>query len=341
MRNELITFTDPKSPVSEMFRTLRTNLQFMGNSKKIQTILITSTLPGEGKSWTSANLAVTFAQAGKQVVLVDADLRKGRQFSVFNVVARPGLSNYLSGVVNQGEVYNVDDIRSFIKETDIENLYVIPAGDVPPNPSELLVNSRMNQMLLDLKSQYDIIIFDAPPALLVADATILARIVDTTMIVVAHQETKMDNLNKVQKSIKNVGGNVDGVVINKMPMSVKRYQDSYYGDYYGNSQDVVKNKVSTNQDLYLRGKATILDDRNKKKEIAQNFTSDNSNMNNTNSIRNKNDKINSSYTQQTNQEKSINKTRNVETQKVPMSETEQMLKRMNEYLEEQKKKMSN
>ncbi len=341
MRNELITFTDPKSPVSEMFRTLRTNLQFMGNSKKIQTILITSTLPGEGKSWTSANLAVTFAQAGKQVVLVDADLRKGRQFSVFNVVARPGLSNYLSGVVNQGEVYNVDDIRSFIKETDIENLYVIPAGDVPPNPSELLVNSRMNQMLLDLKSQYDIIIFDAPPALLVADATILARIVDTTMIVVAHQETKMDNLNKVQKSIKNVGGNVAGVVINKMPMSVKRYQDSYYGDYYGNSQDVVKNKVSTNQDLYLRGKATILDDRNKKKEIAQNFTSDNSNMNNTNSIRNKNDKINSSYTQQTNQEKSINKTRNVETQKVPMSETEQMLKRMNEYLEEQKRKMSN
>ena len=341
MRNELITFTDPKSPVSEMFRTLRTNLQFMGNSKKIQTILITSTLPGEGKSWTSANLAVAFAQAGKQVVLVDADLRKGRQFSVFNVVARPGLSNYLSGVVNQGEVYNVDDIRSFIKETDIENLYVIPAGDVPPNPSELLVNSRMNQMLLDLKSQYDIIIFDAPPALLVADATILARIVDTTMIVVAHQETKMDNLNKVQKSIKNVGGNVAGVVINKMPMSVKRYQDSYYGDYYGNSQDVVKNKVSTNQDLYLRGKATILDDRNKKKEIAQNFTSDNSNMNNTNSIRNKNDKINSSYTQQTNQEKSINKTRNVETQKVPMSETEQMLKRMNEYLEEQKRKMSN
>lgn len=341
MRNELITFTDPKSPVSEMFRTLRTNLQFMGNSKKIQTILITSTLPGEGKSWTSANLAVTFAQAGKRVVLVDADLRKGRQFSVFNVVARPGLSNYLSGVVNQGEVYNVDDIRSFIKETDIENLYVIPAGDVPPNPSELLVNSRMNQMLLDLKSQYDIIIFDAPPALLVADATILARIVDTTMIVVAHQETKMDNLNKVQKSIKNVGGNVDGVVINKMPMSVKRYQDSYYGDYYGNSQDVVKNKVSTNQDLYLRGKATILDDRNKKKEIAQNFTSDNSNMNNTNSIRNKNNKINSSYTQQTNQEESINKTKNIETQKVPMSETEQMLKRMNEYLEEQKRKMSN
>ena len=93
MRNELIAFTDPKSPVSEMFRTLRTNLQFMGNTRKIQTVLITSTLPGEGKSWTAANLAVTFAQSGKKVVIVDCDLRKGRQFSVFNVTARPGVSN--------------------------------------------------------------------------------------------------------------------------------------------------------------------------------------------------------------------------------------------------------
>lgn len=341
MRNELITFTDPKSPVSEMFRTLRTNLQFMGNSKKIQTILITSTLPGEGKSWTSANLAVTFAQAGKKVVIVDADLRKGRQFSVFNVVARPGLSNYLSGVVNEGEVYDVDDIRSFIRETDIENLYVIPAGDVPPNPAELLVNSRMNQLLLDLKSQYDIIIFDAPPALLVTDAMILARMVDTCMIVVAHQETKMDNLNKVQKAIKNVGGNVAGVVINKMPISVKRYQDSYYGDYYGNEQDMIKTKTktktTTNQDLYLRGKATILDDRNKKKEMAQNVTGDETNSRNIT----KNETSRNYTNQAFEQEEQINEVKNTETQKVQMSETEQMLKRMNEYLEEQKRKMNN
>ncbi len=332
MRNELITYTDPKSPVSEMFRTLRTNLQFMGNSKKIQTILITSTLPGEGKSWTSANLAVTFAQAGKKVVLVDSDLRKGRQFSVFNVVARPGLSNYLSGVVNEGEVYNVDDIRSFIRETDIDDLYVIPAGDVPPNPAELLVNSRMNQLLLDLKSQYDIIIFDAPPALLVTDATILARMVDTCMIVVAHQETKMDNLNKVQKSIKNVGGNVAGVVINKIPMTVKRYQDSYYGDYYGDPQDIEKTKTTTNQDLYLRGKATILDDRNKKKESAKNIVEDN------NIIETKQVTKNSILEQPQLEQR---ETYIDEEANASMSETEQMLKRMNEYLEEQKRKMNN
>lgn len=339
MRNELITYTDPKSPVSEMFRTLRTNLQFMGNSKKIQTVLITSTLPGEGKSWTSANLAVTFAQAGKKVILVDADLRKGRQFSVFNVVARPGVSNYLSGVVNEGEVYDVDDIRSFIRETDIDNLYVIPAGDVPPNPAELLINSRMNQMLLDLKSQYDIIIFDAPPALLVTDAMILARMVDTCMIVVAHQETKMDNLNKVQKAIKNVGGNVAGVVINKMPMTVKRYQDSYYGDYYGNEQDIIRTKTknvqTTNQDLYLRGKATILDDRHKNKEVAKKFMDDDIEDIHT-TFRNTESKE-----KYLNQDLSSENLSKEEQKEVPMSETEKMLKKMNEYLEEQRKKMNN
>lgn len=337
MRNELITFTDPKSPVSEMFRSLRTNLQFMGNTRKIQTVLITSTLPGEGKSWTSANLAVTFAQAGKKVIIVDCDLRKGRQFSVFNVTARPGVSNYLSGVVNEGEVYDVDDIRSFIRETEIEDLYVIPAGDVPPNPSELLINSRMMQMLEDLKEQFDIVIFDAPPALLVTDATILARIVDTTMIVVAHQETKMDNLNKVQKSIKNVGGNVAGVVINKIPMTVKKYQDSYYGEYYGEAQDVIKARNTSNQDLYLRGKATILDDRHKKSELPKAMTP----------------KVKEEIKEEPKLEvkkeiktrtrtKSAEKIQEQEKQEdIPMTETEMMLKRMNQYLEEQKKKMNN
>lgn len=339
MRNELIAFTDPKSPVSEMFRTLRTNLQFMGNTRKIQTVLITSTLPGEGKSWTAANLAVTFAQSGKKVVLVDCDLRKGRQFSVFNVTARPGVSNYLSGVVNEGEVYDVDDIRSFVRETDIEDLYVIPAGDVPPNPSELLVNSRMMQLLEDLKEQFDIVIFDAPPALLVTDAMILARIVDTTMIVVAHQETKMDNLNKVQRSIKNVGGNVAGVVINKIPMSVKKYQDSYYGEYYGDAQDVMKSRNTTNQDLYLRGKATILDDRNKKKEMPQTTLKEKEEIT---ELTPKVEEIKQEVKTETKPRTRTKKVEKIEEpeENILMSETEMMLKRMNEYLEEQKRKMN-
>lgn len=326
MRNELITLTDPKSPTSEMFRTLRTNLQFMSNSKKLQTILITSTLPGEGKSWTSANLAVTFAQAGKKVLIIDSDMRKGRQFSVFNVTARPGLSNYLSGVVNENEVENPDAITSYIRETNIENLCVVPAGDVPPNPSELLINSRMNQLLIDLKQIFDFIIFDAPPALLVTDATILARMVDTTMIVVAHQETKMENLAKAQKAIKNVGGNLAGVVINKMPMTVKKYQEM---GYYGNEEDVA-NAKNASPDLYLRGKATILEDRNRNKETARNYS------NNINSY------TNPAQRQVEPKKETINQTlKTQEINKSSISETEEMLKRMREQLEEQRRKMEN
>jgi len=311
MRNELIVLTDPKSPTSEMFRTLRTNLQFMSNSKKLQTILITSTLPGEGKSWVSANLAVTFAQAGKKVLIVDSDMRRGRQFSIFNVTARPGLSNYLSSVVNEGEVDDVDNITSFIRETNIENLYVMPAGDVPPNPSELLINNKMKELLVELKQIFDFVIFDAPPALIVTDATILARMIDTTMIVVAHQETKMESLSKAQKAIKNVGGNLAGVVINKMPVSVKKYQEM---GYYGDIQDIMTVKNS-NPDLYLRGKATILDDRNRDKENSRNINDNNS--------------LNSSLKQEETGEK-----------KSSMAETEEMLKRMKEQLEEQKRKMN-
>ena len=232
MRKELITHEDPKSPVSEMFRTLRTNIQFMNTDERIETILITSTLPGEGKSWVSSNLAVTFAQTGKKVIIIDADMRKGRQYNIFKVSPRPGLSNYLSGVVN-GEKLNVaKDLEMFIKETGVENLYVMPAGNVPPNPSELLVSKKMEKLLKELKEMFDVIIFDGTPSLLVADAIILSRIVDTTIIVTAYKETKMDNLDKVKKTIENVGGNIAGVILNKIPISNKKYEDTYY---YGSS----------------------------------------------------------------------------------------------------------
>ena len=108
MKKELITFRNPKSPISETFRTLRTNIQFMNVNKRMKTLLITSTLPGEGKSWVASNLAITFAQAGKQVILIDADMRKGRLYSIFGVEPRPGLSNYLSGYYENQESVNID-----------------------------------------------------------------------------------------------------------------------------------------------------------------------------------------------------------------------------------------
>lgn len=223
---ELIVQKDPKSPVSEVFRTLRTNIQFMNANKKLKTLLITSTFPGEGKSWVASNLAVTFAQAGNKVILIDADMRKGRQYKIFDALPRPGLSNYLSGMDKKEE--EEPDISKYLQRTDVENLLIMTAGNIPPNPSELLVSDQMNKLLKDLKSVCDIVVIDGTPCELVTDSIILSRIVDSTVIVTAHKETKKDKLERIVKNIKSVGGNLAGVVINKMPVSIKKYNENYY-----------------------------------------------------------------------------------------------------------------
>ncbi len=229
MKKELLTYQNPKSPVSEIFRTLRTNIQFMNTDRKLKTLLVTSTFPGEGKSWITANLAVTFAQAGKRVVLVDADMRKGRQYSIFGVLPKPGLSNYLSNI-GVDDMENAEDvsIANYIQETDVENLHVLTAGNVPPNPSELLVSRRMKNLLQELKTMCDLVIIDGTPCDLVSDAIILSRIVDSTMIITAQKETKKDSLVRIVKNIQNVGGKIAGVVVNKMDVSAKKYNQSYY-----------------------------------------------------------------------------------------------------------------
>lgn len=231
MKKEIITFREPKSPISEIFRTLRTNVQFANTKRRLHSLLITSTTPGEGKSWVSANLAVAFAQAGKKVILVDCDMRKGRQFSIFDVSPTPGLSNFLSGINSNGEDSS-PNILSYIKETEVDNLYIIPAGNIPPNPSELLVSEQMMQAVEELKSVCDLVIFDGTPCSLVTDAVIISRYVDTTLIVSAYKTTKIDELEKAKRDIENVGGKIAGVVINKIPTSQKQYYASYY---YGTS----------------------------------------------------------------------------------------------------------
>ena len=231
MRKELIAYKDPKSPISEVFRTLRTNIQFMNTSRKLKVIQITSTFPGEGKSWIASNLAVTFAQAGKKVVLIDADMRKGRQYVIFGAAPKPGLSNYLSGVSEDES--ETEDLSHYIQSTEVENLFLIPAGNVPPNPSELLVSTQMLTLIERLKEICDIIIIDGTPCELVADSIILSRAVDTSVIVTAYKSTKKDALENVVKNIKNVGGNIAGVVINKIPSGGKKMEDKYY--YYGDS----------------------------------------------------------------------------------------------------------
>lgn len=231
MKKELIVQKNPKSPIAEMFRTLRTNIQFMNSKNSLKTILVTSTMPGEGKSWVSSNLAITFAQSGKRVCLVDADMRKGRLASLFQTDVIPGLSNYLSGIDNKG-INDETDILKYIKPTEVDNLFLIPAGNVPPNPAELLETESTVKMLDRLKEIFDVIILDGTPAMLVTDALILSRIADTTILVASHKSTKKDDLEKIKKSIENVGGKIAGVVLNRKPVKAKEYSTSYY---YGNT----------------------------------------------------------------------------------------------------------
>lgn len=240
MKREIITFREPKSPISEIFRTLRTNVQFANTKRGLHSLLITSTTPGEGKSWVSANLAVAFAQAGKKVILVDCDMRKGRQFSIFGVSPTPGLSNFLSGINSNGEESSTN-ILTYLKETEVDNLYLITAGSIPPNPSELLVSEQMMQAVEELKTICDLVIFDGTPCSLVTDAVIISRYVDTTLIVSAYKTTKMDDLEKIKKDIENVGGKIAGVVINKIPVSQKQYYSTYY---YGETSLEKKGKIS-------------------------------------------------------------------------------------------------
>ena len=267
--SELVTFNEPKSVISEAFITLRTNIQFMNVNKKLKTLLITSSLPGEGKSWVSSNLAISFAQLGKKVLLIDADLRKGRINEIFEIKREPGLSNYLSETTEE-EVFWGDNLKNIIKQTSEPNLSVISAGTFPPNPSELLVSLQMKKLLDVLEQNFDIVIIDGTPCELIADSKILSRIVDSTIVVTEYNKTKKEILKRTIKEIKNVGGNIIGIVINKIPYKSKEY---YYRTeyYYGENQQNVKNKnnVLKIKEKILKKIEKIKDEQKKTKANAE------------------------------------------------------------------------
>lgn len=267
MKNEIITHEDPKSPISEVFKTLRTNLQFMSNKKNgTISLLITSTMPGEGKSWVSSNLGTAFAQTNKKVILIDSDMRKGRLHSIFETKIFPGLSNYLADESSK--------IKDYIIPTEIENLSIIPAGNVPPNPSELLSSEKMLKGLEDLQKMFDVIIFDSTPCMLVTDAVILSRIVDATIIVSSHKSTKIENLKEVQKNIENVGGKIAGVIINKVPVSLKKYKSKYYyyGDRTGEENARKGESKSSQEERYIvkEGNTEWIDVREDSNKVTEN-----------------------------------------------------------------------
>lgn len=266
MKHELIVFENPKSPVAEMFRTLRTNIQFIGMKQQYKTILITSTFAEEGKSWVSSNLSVSFAQAGRRTLLIDADMRKGRQYKIFSISPTPGLSNYLSGVGIEESKKASDDILDYIQKTDIDNLFVMVAGNIPPNPSELLTSQQMLDLLERAKKEFDTIVIDGTPSQLVADSLILAGVVDATVIVTACKSTKRDDLKRVIVSIQNVGGKIAGVILNKVPISAKKYEQKYYYSSKQRNKDVKGENY--NMDKYL-GKNAITTEVEPKEEKSE------------------------------------------------------------------------
>ena len=229
LKEELVVATNPKEIISEQIRTIRTNLQFTSADEKIKTILITSSIPSEGKSFISSNLATAFAQNNKKVLIVDCDMRKGRVNKIFKISNRIGLSNLLA--------YKEDDeenLEDYVFKTKIDNLYVIPRGKVPPNPSELL-NSQKTAKLISLLSEiFDYIIFDGPPVNGLSDSLIMSDFVDRTIVVTSLNSAPIELLESTKKMLTNVNAKVAGVIVNKVPRR-KSSGKSYY--YYENTEE--------------------------------------------------------------------------------------------------------
>ena len=221
MNNELIVANNPKSGVAEAIKTIRTNLLFSSIDEPVKSILMTSSMSGEGKSFVSANLAVAFAQTGVKVLIVDCDLRRGRQHKIFNIDNEQGLSNLL--------LDNVDkNYKKYIKKTRYENIYVLPMGIMPPNPSEHLASAKNKQLAKILKQKFDLVIYDGVPVGGLTDSVIMADLVDKIVIVSAYKVTPVEFLANTNKALEKFKDKIAGVILNKFPSS----KDHYYSKYY-------------------------------------------------------------------------------------------------------------
>ena len=220
MKNELVIETKPKSNISEEIRTVKTNIQFISTDENIQTLLITSSTPGEGKSFISSNLACAFAQSDERVLLIDCDLRLGRVHKIFGLSNEKGLSNLL--------VSRDLSCKSYLQKTEVNNLYVLSRGTVVPNPSELLNSEKMKSLIEFLKENFDRIIFDGVPINGLPDSLVMATLADRVILVTSCNYTKIDELTQAKKALETVGANIAGVVVNRTSKAKKNKYNSYY-----------------------------------------------------------------------------------------------------------------
>ena len=208
VEDSLITLTDPTSSVAEAFRTLRTNLEFSSLDNPVKTLVVTSAGPGEGKSTTLANLAISTAQTEKKVCLVDCDLRRPSLHRLFGIANDVGLTSMIRD----------EALRDAppLQETQVPGLWLLPSGPLPPNPSELLGSKRMEEVIAKLKEQADIVLFDAPPSTVVTDAAVLASKVDGVLLVFSAGRTKRDHAQKAKALMEKVNARLVGVVLNNV-----------------------------------------------------------------------------------------------------------------------------
>ena len=223
MQRRLITHEDPKSPISEAYRGLRTSLMYTKSNENCRIILVSSAGPGEGKTTTIANLAITYANLGKKTVLIDSDLRKPVIHNIFKVDKSPGLTSYLSE--------NEKDEKKLINKTNVNNLDVITSGVIPPNPSELLDSPLLENLLNKLKKNYDVILFDTPPLIAVTDAFVLMKYITQFILVVRAGVTERLALDRVMTNVRQSGFKESGVVLNALEES-HAYGAGYYYNYY-------------------------------------------------------------------------------------------------------------
>ena len=231
MSSEIRLSSNPKSRFSEAIKTIRTNLAFSSIDKQLKVILMTSPEAGDGKSYISANLAVAYAQEGKKVLIIDADLRKGRQHEIHDVTNSINLG-YSNLILKYGEYNNLKD---YIKQTSNKNVFLIPTGPTPPNPIELLDSENNKKVIEKLKEVFDIIILDCTPVIGLSDALVMTKFSDVNIIVVSNKKTKFENLDRTKKIFEQANIKIGGVIINK----AQTKQNSYYSYY-------------TNDDYYLK-----------------------------------------------------------------------------------------
>ncbi len=217
-QSRIIINEDPKSPISEAFRTLRTNLQFSIAATELKTLMVTSSEPSEGKSTVITNLATSMAESGKRVLLIDCDLRKPNIHRILGMPNDVGMTNLL---IRQRKI---DEVIAEIRGLGFD---VISSGPIPPNPSELLSTKHFGDLLKILCQQYDIVLIDTPPVLAVTDAQIISNFVDGALLVVSYGKVQRDHVKQAKQLLDTVKANIIGVVFNGKPIK----DHTYYYEY--------------------------------------------------------------------------------------------------------------